>query len=46
MSVQDVVKGKADLTEVRFDIIKPMLDLDKHLRQRVKAYIEIYHSST
>jgi hypothetical protein len=40
ITVRDVVKGKADLTEVRFRIVVAMLQTDKHLVKRVKAYIK------
>ncbi len=40
ITVGDVVKGKADLTEVRFRIVVAMLQTDKHLVKLVKAYIK------
>lgn len=43
ITVKDVVKGKGDLTEVRFCIVKEMLDLDASLRNRVAAYLTWYH---
>lgn len=43
MTVKDVAEGKADLTEVRFRIVKVMLDNDPHLVKRVKAYLAWYH---
>jgi hypothetical protein len=40
ITVRDVVKGKANLTEVRFRIVVAMLQTDKYLVKRVKAYIK------
>jgi hypothetical protein len=40
ITVEDVVKGKADLTDVRFMIVLAMLREDEELVRRVKAYIE------
>ena len=34
ITVQDVVKGRANLTEVRFGIIVAMLNIDKELARR------------
>jgi len=42
-TVKDVAKGNADLTDIRFDIVKQMLDIDPHLRKRVYAYLKVYH---
>jgi hypothetical protein len=44
ITVKDVAKGKGNITEVRFCIIKPMLDLDASLRKRVLAYLKWYHT--
>ena len=44
ITVKDVAKDKGDLTEVRFCVIKPMLDLDASLRKRVLAYLKWYHA--
>ena len=38
--LEDVVKGRADLTEVRFRIVLAMLQEDEELMRRVKAYLE------
>jgi hypothetical protein len=40
ITVRDVVKGNADLTEVRFRIVLAMLRADKNLAKRLKAYLE------
>jgi len=40
ITVRDVVKGKVDLTEVRFRIVVAMLQTDKNLAKRLKAYLE------
>ena len=42
ITVRDVVKGRADLTEVCFRIVVAMLQIDKELARRVKAYLERY----
>lgn len=39
-TVEDVVKGRADLTEVRFRIVLAMLQEDEELVRRVKAYLQ------
>jgi len=45
ITVKDVAKGKADLVEVRFYIVKEMLDIDALLRKRVLAYLKWYHEA-
>lgn len=40
LTVEDVVKGRADLTEVRFRIIVAMLQIDAELVKLVRAYLE------
>jgi len=40
ITVEDVVKSRADLTDVRFMIVLAMLQEDGELMRRVKAYIE------
>lgn len=42
-TVKDVAKGNANLTDVRFCIVKEMLDVDQSLRNRVLAYLKWYH---
>ena len=42
ITVRDVVKGRANLTEVRFRIVVAMLKIDKEFARRVKAYLERY----
>lgn len=39
ITVEDVVKGRADLTEVRFRIVVAMLQEDVELLKLVRAYL-------
>jgi hypothetical protein len=42
ITVRDVIKGNADLTEARFRIVVAMLQTDKNLAKRLKAYLETF----